>query len=1114
MAPDADHGRTLLRQIAAVFFLRTIKYLFTETPCRYFQKDGTGAEHRVSYTADASGYHGAAALATAGAHHSHTATVAIGERAVKLLHQVRTDRPSGSRPSSTSTQQFLSENEQHNDNVVEILPNSNILRHIPTLYTTRGLSTSTRYVVEHPPTTPLAIVGPIRNDKTERNINRTNESSKKINEHSSYLENDETKNEKSEILNPVHVFKDHNCTEDAEEGKTSDNLLNNMQPTTKLYAELPSYRERDYNNFKPDYGAKINSSPNKQKDNERPKEKTISEGISKLVSSTQDLISNEDLLIINHAAERENYFQQDEIIKPKPRNEKFQQSVTYENFIKPTETKNRITVRAKVENIVDSENSEKIYSDDEQLLQASPNEYKFSSPIIVQDSTSNDFKTQVRNNIISTSAPYLEDGYTLSRVRNNYESQDIGRPNNVSFKDISDGEKEKTLNLAIRPISQKYLAPITAGLRLVNADDTDILNSVDDHEGSDSEIVSASVQAPESGHEAEHQQRREGRTTVVIQPSIPIEITKINDIIVHNDDEGRFSKNDQRHDAILRQHAEALESSRKIQRNMNKNLYRYGTMMAVTQSNGTKYKEVDIEVARENLESSANTQTEVQIQPETQIDGRKEYIIPYESNFGNKVIQPIIIEKQMPVTKFVDRFIEQKVPYPQTVEIVKEVEKVVPLAVPIEKIIEKPVEITKYIDRPQPYPVSVPHPVPVEVVVPIKQNVLYPVPVVKPVPVPVEVQKPAPVETVVEKEIPVPYPVERPYPVHIETKVPVPYPVERKIPVPVEKIVEKPVTITKIVERPVHIRVPVPQPVAVPVHVLQPYPVDRIVEKKVPYPVTVEKIVEKKVQVPVQIPYPVEKIVEKIVEKPVAVIRYVDKPYPVEKRVPYPVEKIVEKRIPYPVQVPVEVKIPYPADRIVEKPVHIPIGVPYTVHNIVEKPVNVAVPYHTTRYGHSERNGYQLNQDIGPLHQRRPHASPDYSQHGNHEKDNNQNIQSTAWGNLYASSYQYINNTPEAKTDDLKSSQSFKKYVGYLSNNLQRPESPYTYYGPPPSGVVSVWDSRDPASDYLLEFKLRRTDRTAKVGNLRIEYGGFKPPLIPSTEVDLDGVPIKCEEET
>lgn len=921
--------------------------------------------------------------------------------------------------------------------------------------------------------------------------------------------------------NPVQVYSDHNCTE--EDGlETLPKSTVEYEESTKFYAETPSFTERNSRN----HGSKPSSSKT-SKFNERKNSRSErlyfvkprsfnQDGISKLVASTKDLISNEDLLIINHAIEKEGYVHNDDLLNAKSKSLKTEQSRRVETKANPNQARSRITLRAKVGNIVNSEINHKEENHEE--IQTSSNEYKFANPIVVQDSTVNDYKEQIMSNLVSSIAPYLDNGYELKSVKNTLEEGD------------SSNKKESNAdNVTPHPVGQKYLAAITVGLRLVNANDTDILNSVEDHEGSDSEVISETVPNPE----------RE-RTIVEIQKSIPLAITHINDVVVHewnknvnNDEPFEITK------SLHEQHNEALASSRKIQQHMNKNLYLYGTMKEYHEQEEQSEKQDD-EESNNNLETS---DTEVQAESSNINHDRKEFLTAYDNNFGEKIIQPIIIEKEVPVTKYIDRFIETKVPYPQPVEVIKEVEveKKIHVPVPVETIVEKPVEVTKYVDRPQPYPVQVHHAVPVEVKVPYpveknvyidrpvhvpypverivekpvlqpvavptaiavpvqvpyEQKVLYPVAVEKHVHVPYAVEKRVPYETIVEKEVPVPYPVEK--------RVPYPVPYETKVPVPVDRIVERPVTITKYIEKPVHIQVPVPHPVAVPVHVPQPYPVDRIVERKVPYPVHVEKIVERKV--PVQVPYPVEKLVEKIVEKPVIITRYIDKPYPVEKRVPYPVEKIVERKVPYAVQVPIEVRVPYAVENS-EKPIHGQFKLPYYKPNLpyaYERP-DYFLPHLPQQTYTAEQHKQGIPPSHTNLHQSPNQIIPQYLKKLPENKTKlNGPIQTTAWGGLYASSYQY-NNTPENHKISFKKTPSFNKYIGYMTNNNQ-------YYGPPPVDMTNHWIQDNGAKNYLVEFKLRRTDRTPRVSNLRIEYGGFKPPLVPSTEVDLDGLPVKHENE-
>lgn len=941
----------------------------------------------------------------------------------------------------------------------------------------------------------------------------------------------------------VQVFRDHNCTDDVKHDKT-----------TKLFAQVPSKEGRNING---NFGARSTQRPltyrgavhfkvEPPRENARSQryyyttDSTPTSTVSsitedtrffKLVESTKDLISNDDLLKINHAAEKIVNPNENDFIKPRPRfHLRAEQSRHYNDgyfnhFLEPAGTastpRSRITVKAKIGKIVDSE-IEHIENNEskEQILQTGANEFKFASPIIVQDSSFDSYKDQIVNNLVSTMVPYIEKGYEIVGVR------DSGEENLTNINQEKENPSAHFVNVTPRPLGQQYLAPITVALRLLNSNDTESFNAIDDHEVADSEISEA-VEKPKQ-HE---------KTIVEVQESVPVSITHINDVEVHTSylEEGRASNKG------------ALDYAKSL----------YNKYMEVLDSPKTRYYSDEKNSDNsEDHETSENIQTEVEVRPNDLDNDRKEYIRYYGDYVSNnqKIIQPIIIEKEIPVTQFVDRFIEKQVPYPEQVQV--PVDRPVAIPIPIEKFIDRPVEVTRYVDKPypvevpRPYPVEVkvPYPVeqkvfvdrpvhvpypieklvekqifhqvpvptpvavPYEVQVPVEHQVLYPVPIKTPVPVPYEVEKPVPVEKIVTKQVPVPYTIEKkvPYPVPYETRVPVPYAVEKRVPIPVNRYVERPVTITRYIEKPVHIQVPVPQPVAVPVRVPQPYPVDRIVEKKVPYPVPVDRIVEKKV--PVQVPVPVEKIVERIVEKPVIVTKYVDKPYPVEKRVPYPVEKIVEKKVPYPVEVPVEVRVPYPVEKIVDNP--------YAIYNYG----------YGHGYGNGQGQGSQNHSHYVKYDQQRQashvqneiqkaHAQHLQNQYAQYMKDK-QNVKTTHWGNLYASSFQHINNADQ-KPAAFRKSPTLTNYVNYVTNQNQNQlqnqnrqqnqnenqEQSSAYYGPPPlENYSALWEKN---KNYIVELKLRRTDREPKNGNLRIEYGGFKPPLIPSTEVDLDGMPVK-----
>ncbi|GAB0086972.1 uncharacterized protein DMENIID0001_012110 [Sergentomyia squamirostris] len=477
----------------------------------------------------------------------------------------------------------------------------------------------------------------------------------------------------------------------------------------------------------------------------------------------------------------------------------------------------------------------------------------------------------------------------------------------------------------------------------------------------------------------------------------------------------------------------------------------------------------------------------------------------------------IPVEKKVEVAKIV----EKPVPYPVEVQKIinhpypvdRIVEKKVPIPYPVDRIVEKPVHITKFIDRP--YPVEKHIHVPVEKIVekPVTVEKFVEKLVDRPVPYPVEVNKyidrPVTVEKVVEKQIKVPYPVE------------------------VKKYIDRPYPVEKIVEKPIHV----------------PYPVEKIVEKIVDRPVEVEKLVEKEVQVPVH----VEKVVEKIVDRPVAVEveKIVDRPYPVEKVVHVPVH------IPYqvPVQVPVQVPIQVP----VQVPVHIPVKVekevpyPYPVH--IPVPVNKHIVHHTKYIGHSivpvvhykgkslfyklphikhvhldhlplptvKLPSYPLTATSTVLH---PVAHPSITKHIHLNSPSSIKVHTDASiSAIYGRPPQKLKpvyNVPDifnhhdTETTQFNvqiNDQSFGGYADHYdyhsgSGADSVGHNAYStgvifkddYYGPLPM-KTDYWSY----GAHLPRFKYRRNLDYLK--NIRWEYG-FKPPLVPSPEIDELGNPI------
>lgn len=411
-----------------------------------------------------------------------------------------------------------------------------------------------------------------------------------------------------------------------------------------------------------------------------------------------------------------------------------------------------------------------------------------------------------------------------------------------------------------------------------------------------------------------------------------------------------------------------------------------------------------------------------------------------------------------------------------------------------------------YIDRPYPVEVNKYIEKPVRVEVPVHVDRI----VEKPVPYPVTIEKiiEKPVERIVEKKVrgpvqqvfiekivekPIHHTHYQPYQVTKTERIPVPYIVEKIVdrPVQVEKIVEKivdrPVEVEKIVER----------------------PYKEVVEKYIdrPYPVEVERIVEKEVKVEV----PVEKVVEKIIDRPVPVEVPVDRPYPVT------VEKIVEKFV----------------DRPVPYAVHVPYPVPYAVHVAPPKQHHTIIKTTTHEHG---KNLFNLN------HKNTKHVfipSPQINQHFSSNSIHSSDIssakhhlhfpsplpishhhESTVLKPLHTISNQlspptlyYTNVNPKPVYGvpfighSTKTTHLFPKHLNYdnqYAGSFDYHSHIYKddYLGPPPSQrQAHVWSYRQTP-------KFRRNINFGK--SLRWEYG-FRPPLIPSVEIDEHGNPINKE---
>lgn len=417
----------------------------------------------------------------------------------------------------------------------------------------------------------------------------------------------------------------------------------------------------------------------------------------------------------------------------------------------------------------------------------------------------------------------------------------------------------------------------------------------------------------------------------------------------------------------------------------------------------------------------------------------------------------------------------------------------------------------------------------------IHQNVYidrpYPVEVNKYIEKPVRVEVPVPVDRIVEKPVPYAVPVER------VVEKPVERIVEKTVPGPVQKVV-----IEKIVEKPIHHTHYQPYQVTKTERIPVPYIVEKIVER----PVTVEKIVEKYVDRPVE--------VEKIVERPYkeVVEKFIDRPYPVEVqkivekqvKVEVPVEKVVEKIVDRPVPVGVPVDRPYAVtvEKIVEKyvdrpvpyAVHVPYPVPYAVHVAPSQQHHTIIK--TTTHDHG-KNLFNLNHKNTkhvflpnpPIHQHYSNnlIHPPEISSTNHQLKLQSSLSinhhhdstilkpiHTISNQLSPPAFHYTNVRPKPvygvpffghlpKTTHLfpKNLNYDNQYAG--SFDYQSHIYKDDYLGPPPSiqRYTNIWQYRQTP-------KFRRNINFGK--SLRWEYG-FRPPLIPSIEIDEHGNPINKE---
>ncbi|KAG8267110.1 hypothetical protein J6590_058465 [Homalodisca vitripennis] len=235
-----------------------------------------------------------------------------------------------------------------------------------------------------------------------------------------------------------------------------------------------------------------------------------------------------------------------------------------------------------------------------------------------------------------------------------------------------------------------------------------------------------------------------------------------------------------------------------------------------------------------------------------------------------------------------------------------------------------------------------------------------------------------------------------------------------------------------------------------------------ILVKEVPVPQYVERTKLVEVEKPVHIAHPVPIEFTKVVERPVPVAhpvpvpqtQYIEKPVAVPQPVPVEVTRIVEKPVPVPHPVPVE----YTKVVAVEKPVAVPHPVPYAVTKLVTVDRPVAYPQPVPL-------PYAVPHPVGvPV----PHLVP----------------------------YPHVVPLP------VKNSRPIYLYRKSSGGHLLHRDNHQAKLNFRPS--QPVFTSQYPPQTYHITEYLRTPHAKSRAHGrkLCIEYGGFKPPLVPSVQVD------------
>ncbi|XP_017133214.1 uncharacterized protein LOC108149849 [Drosophila elegans] len=310
----------------------------------------------------------------------------------------------------------------------------------------------------------------------------------------------------------------------------------------------------------------------------------------------------------------------------------------------------------------------------------------------------------------------------------------------------------------------------------------------------------------------------------------------------------------------------------------------------------------------------------------------------------------------------------------------------------------------------------------------------------------------------------------------------------------------------QVVEKHIPIPYAVPQPVPVPVHVEhyvdRPYPVETIVEHPVPYPV--------------------ERVVEKIVEKhvPVEVERIVERPVHVEKIV----EKFVDRPMAIPIHVPVAIHMPMPPGHSslafahhghpnaltpwAHSVAHIP---PKVLQNYYTRMLKKLLPQLTAKAPAAPQSpkAVKLSKPVAAIKQPvKPvrGEAPKVATFSLADMKFDLRPPPPPQGSPWLQGARYIYNTLPV---DLATAAASSAPVQMVKS----------YIGPVPATTSSVSGPGDaPLTSEFDEFQRWRNGHSLKRSpdfgrNLQLEYG-FKPPLVPSMEIDDKGNPLKQAEQS